>query len=72
MRNPEQGENERNPRVQKSVVLKRTAQVSVGVTASEKRRLIAAAEASERSFSDFVREELLHAAAQIEAQAAKN
>ena len=57
-----------NPRVRKSADYRKTAQVSIGVTASDKRRLIAAAEASEKRFSDFVREALLHAAAQVEEQ----
>ena len=45
-----------NPRVRKSVDYRKTAQISVGVTANDKRRLIAAAAASEKRFSDFVRE----------------
>ena len=57
-----------NPRVRKSADYRKTAQVSVGVTANDKRRLIAAAAASEKRFSDFVREALLHAAAQVEEQ----
>ena len=72
MHNPEQDAPAHNPRVRKSEALRRTAQVSVGVTASEKRRIIAAAEASERSFSDFVREELLRAAARVENQSARD
>jgi len=55
-----------NPRVKKSADYRKTAQISVGVTANEKRRLIAAAEASEKRFSDFVRDALLHAAARVE------
>lgn len=57
-----------NPRVRKSAEHRKTAQVSVGVTASDKRRLIAAAEASDKRFSDFVRDALLHAAARVEEQ----
>ena len=57
-----------NPRVRKSADYRKTAQVSVGVTANDKRRLIAAAEASEKRFSDFVREALLHAAERVEKQ----
>lgn len=57
-----------NPRVRKSADHRKTAQISVGVTANDKRRLIAAAEASEQRFSDFVREALLHAAARVEEQ----
>lgn len=57
-----------NPRVRKSAGHRKTAQISVGVTASDKRRLIAAAEASQKRFSDFVRDALLHAAAQVEEQ----
>ena len=57
-----------NPRVRKSADYRKTAQVSVGVTANDKRRLIAAAEASEQRFSDFVREALLQAAARVEEQ----
>lgn len=55
-----------NPRVRNSADFKKTAQISVGVTASDKRRIIAAAEASEQRFSDFVRDALLHAAARVE------
>ena len=43
-----------NPRVKKSGDYRKTARISVGVTASEKR------------FSDFVRDALLHAAARVE------
>ena len=57
-----------NPRVRNSADFKKTAQISVGVTASDKRRIIAAAEASEQRFSDFVRDALLHAAARVEEQ----
>ena len=57
-----------NPRVRKSADYRKTAQVSIGVTANDKRRLIAAAEASKKRFSDFVREALLHAVAQVEEQ----
>ncbi len=57
-----------NPRVRTSAEHRKTAQVSVGVTASDKRRLIAAAEASDKRFSDFVRDALLHAAARVEEQ----
>ena len=57
-----------NPRVRKSVDYRKTAQISVGVTVNDKRRLIAAAAASEKRFSDFVREALLHAAARVEEQ----
>lgn len=57
-----------NPRVRKSSDYRKTAQISVGVTASDKRRLIAAAEASQQRFSDFVRNALLHAAARVEKQ----
>lgn len=57
-----------NPRVKKSSDYRKTARISVGVTASEKRRLIAAAEASQQRFSDFVRDALLHAAARVEKQ----
>lgn len=57
-----------NPRVRKSADYRKTAHISVGVTASDKRRLIAAAEASEKRFSDFVRDALLHAAARVEEQ----
>ena len=57
-----------NPKVKKSAEHRKTAQVSVGVTASDKRRIIAAAEASEKRFSDFVRDALLHAAARVEEQ----
>ena len=57
-----------NPRVRKSSDYRKTARISVGVTASDKRRLIAAAEASEKRFSDFVRDALLHAAARVENQ----
>ena len=57
-----------NPRVNKSNDYRKTARISVGVTASDKRRLIAAAEASEQRFSDFVRDALLHAAARVEKQ----
>lgn len=60
-----------NPRVRKSVDYRKTAQISVGVTANDKRRLIAAAAASEKRFSDFVREALLHAAARVEQQESK-
>ena len=55
-----------NPRVNKSGDYRKTARISVGVTASEKRRFIAAAEASEKRFSDFVRDALLRAAARVE------
>lgn len=55
-----------NPRVKKSGDYRKTARISVGVTASEKRRFIAAAEASEKRFSDFVRDALLRAAARVE------
>lgn len=57
-----------NPRVRNSADFRKTAQISVGVTASDKRRIIAAAEASEQRFSDFVRDALLHAAARVEEQ----
>ena len=57
-----------NPRVRKSADYRKTAQISVGVTANDKRRLIAAAEASEQRFSDFVRDALLHAAERVEEQ----
>ena len=57
-----------NPRVRKSPDYRKSAQISVGVTASDKRRLIAAAEASEQRFSDFVREALLQAAVRVEEQ----
>lgn len=57
-----------NPRVRTSADFRKTAQISVGVTANDKRRLIAAAEASQKRFSDFVRDALLHAAARVEEQ----
>ncbi|MDE0200212.1 MAG: hypothetical protein OXH93_13570 [Caldilineaceae bacterium] len=57
-----------NPRVRTSAEYRKTAQVSVGVTPNDKRRLIAAAEASDKRFSDFVRDVLLHAVAQVEEQ----
>ena len=57
-----------NPRVKKSADYRKTAQISVGVTANDKRRLIAAAAASEKRFSDFVREALLHAVTRVEEQ----
>ena len=60
-----------NPRVRNSVDFRKTAQISVGVTASDKRRIIAAAEANEQRFSDFVRDALLHAAARVEEQETK-
>lgn len=55
-----------NPKVRTSAEHRKTAQVSVGVTPNDKRRLIAAAEASQKRFSDFVRDALLHAAARVE------
>ena len=65
---PSNPKTAQNPRVRNSADFRKTAQISVGVTASDKRRIIAAAEASEQRFSDFVRDALLHAAARVEEQ----
>ena len=59
-----------NPKVRKASELKKTAQVSVGVTADEKRRIIAAAEIRRRKFSEFVRESVMQVVAEVEREQA--
>ena len=60
-----------NPPVRRSPTLRRTAKISLSLTPNEKRRIIDAAEATDRIISDFLREEILHVVAQIEKQEAR-
>ena len=60
-----------NPRVRKNQELKKTAHVSVGVTADDKRRIIAAATFRQRKFAEFVRESVMQAVAEVEKEQAK-
>ena len=60
-----------NPPARRSPALRRTAKISLSLTPNEKRRIINAAEATNRIISDFLREEILHVVAQIENQEAK-
>ena len=57
-----------NPRARRSPALRRTAKISLSLTPNEKRRIIDAAEATDRTISDFLREEIMHVVAQIEKQ----
>ena len=59
-----------NPPARRSPALRRTAKISLSLTPNEKRRIIDAAEATDRIISDFLREEILHVVAQIEQQEA--
>ena len=55
-----------NPRVRKAQGLKKTAHISLGVTASDKQRIIEAALFRQQKFTEFVRESILRAVAQAE------
>ncbi|MCZ0938397.1 MAG: hypothetical protein OXJ55_07155 [Caldilineaceae bacterium] len=55
-----------NPRVKKAQGIKKTAHVSIGVTASDKQRIIDAAIFRQQKFTEFVRESVLQAVAQVE------
>ena len=57
---------ETNPRVRKAQDLKKTAHVSIGVTASDKRRIIEAARLRQQKFTEFARESILQAVAKVE------
>ena len=60
-----------NPRARRSPALRRTAKISLSLTPNEKQRIIDAAEATDRSISDFLREEIMHVVAQIEEREAR-
>ena len=55
-----------NPPARRSPALRRTAKISLSLTPNEKRRIIDAAEATNRIISDFLREEIMLIVAQIE------
>ncbi len=57
-----------NPPARRSSALRRTAKISLSLTPNEKRRIIDAAEATDRIISDFLREEIMLVVAQIEKQ----
>ena len=57
-----------NPPARRSSALRRTAKISLSLTPNEKRRIIDAAEATNRIISDFLREEIMLVVAQIEKQ----
>ena len=57
-----------NPPARRSPALRRTAKISLSLTPNEKRRIIDAAEATDRIVSDFLREEIMLVVAQIEKQ----
>ena len=55
-----------NPRVRKAQDLKKTAHVSIAVTASDKRRIIEAAIFRQQKFTEFARAAILQAVAKVE------
>ncbi len=57
-----------NPPARRSPASRRTAKISLSLTPNEKRRIIDAAEATDRIISDFLREEIMLVVAQIEKQ----
>lgn len=57
-----------NPPARRSSALRRTAKISLSLTPNEKRRIIDAAEATDRIISDFLREEIMRVVAKIEKQ----
>ena len=60
-----------NPPAKRSPALRRTAKISLSLTPNEKRRIIDAAEATDRIISDFLRGEIMHVVAQIEERGTK-
>ena len=60
-----------NPPARRSPALRRTAKISLSLTPNEKRRIIDAAEATNRIISDFLREEIMLVVAQIEEREAR-
>lgn len=60
-----------NPRVRKTQDLKKTAHVSIAVTASDKRRIIEAAMFRQQKFTEFVRETVMQAVAKVEKEQAR-
>lgn len=66
--NQEQAKHTLNPPARRSSTSRRTAKISLSLTPNEKRRIIDAAEATDRIISDFLREEIMLVVAQIEKQ----
>ena len=66
--NQEPAKHTLNPPARRSSASRRTAKISLSLTPNEKRRIIDAAEATDRIISDFLREEIMLVVAQIEKQ----